>query len=148
MFHDQYNPAGTDDALHLIQSRLSGRPFQLIQRMGTGDHIETIINEGKDGRISFYQNDRPATGFLPDFEQHPPGKIIARGKAFGILIGKGCNHGACSTTDIKDIRMGLFLQEGHGLLYQKVPRISGIPARMKIYKRIIQMGEQIIVNPP
>ena len=51
-----------------------------------------------------------------------------------------------TAADIEDGRINLPLRVGH--LDQKVPRISGISMRMKVYKRIIQIGEQIIVSSP
>jgi hypothetical protein len=61
MLHYQYNAVGTDDALHLLQGSLSRRHLQLIQGMGTGDDIKTLINKRKGSCVSFYQDDRPDT---------------------------------------------------------------------------------------
>jgi len=144
VFHEQYRPVGTYDAPHFPQGGLPGPPFQFIQCMGAGDDIKTLISKGEGCRIPFYEDSFSGFLFVSRFTQHPPGKIVAHGYAFGIAIGKCRNNGSCPAADIENGRIGFPLRVGH--LDQEVPRISGISTRMQIHKRIIYIRENIIVD--
>lgn len=139
VLHDQHDAVLANHAFHFMQRLDPIRSLEFVQRMGTADHVEPVVDKREADRVSLNKGDPDFAGriFLPGRKQHPPRKIAADADSPGMATGKSRYHRARPAANIEDSRLCDMLKGR--TVGEKRPRAGFIPAGMQLDESVIEV---------